>query len=160
MDRVGSFFRERTVRRAISLALFVTLLILFRKLLLLLVFFVAFERLLGAPAELLAARVPKLSRRAWLGILALTLLALLGVGAAIGVGRGIHVVENLRHTLPDRIAQVRETEIFQRVKEQLRDVDKLVEGARHYASGALGWLSALGHILLYATIGFILAVVY
>ena len=93
-------------------------------------------------------------------MLALLLLAALGAGTAIGMGSGIHLADNLRRTLPDRIAAVRETALFHRVQEHLPDVETIVENARHYASGALGWLSALGHILLYAVIGFILAVVY
>jgi predicted PurR-regulated permease PerM len=159
MDRVAGFLAERTVRRFVALALFVGLIVLFRHLLILLVFFVAFERLLAVPSDWLARRT-RLGRKPAVGLLALLFLGLLAGAAAFGVGRGIRAVIALRDTLPDRISSLRETALYQQAREHLKDADKLIDGARHYATGALGYLSAFGHILLYATIGFILAVVF
>ena len=41
-DRLGAFFHERTPRRAIALGVFLGMIVLFRHLLILLVFFVVF----------------------------------------------------------------------------------------------------------------------
>src|SRR4051812_46319133 len=103
MDRVGAFFRERTVKRVVSIALFVTLLVLFRQLFVLLLFFVSFERLIGWPAEWLAHRT-RLGKRGAVAVVALGLLVVLGALAGVGVGRAIHVINALRSTLPDRVA--------------------------------------------------------
>lgn len=159
MDRVGSFFQERTPRRAVAIALFVGLLALFHQLLVLLVFFVSFERLLGAPAEWLSRRT-RLGRKTAVGLLAVLYLGLTVAAAVFGVGRAIRAVVMLRETLPDRISALRETALFQQLQEHLKDADKLVEHARHYATSAVGYLAALGHLLVYATIGFILALVF
>src|SRR4051812_25577689 len=67
-----------TVRRLFRLALFVGLILLFRKLLVLLVFFVAFERSLGRLARLVAERT-RIPRKAALALVSLGLLAVLGV---------------------------------------------------------------------------------
>jgi predicted PurR-regulated permease PerM len=156
-DRLAALFQERTVRRVVSLALFLALLILFRQLLVLLVFFVSFERVLGIPAEWLSRRVP---RRAAVGIVALVLLGAVVALAGFEVGRAVRAVTSLRATLPDRIAALRETPLFQKLQEHLPDADTLIDNAKHYASSAVDALAAMGHVLLYALIGFILAVVY
>jgi predicted PurR-regulated permease PerM len=159
MDRVGAFFEERTVRRVVAVAVFVALLALFRHLLPLLVFFVAFERSLGAASLFLAQRT-KLTRK-----LALLLLVVFGLGGVallvgVGVGRGAHHLVHMRETLPEKIASVRESLLYQRFHEHVGDPDKVVEGAKHYAGDALRYASAIGHILVYSTVGLILAVVY
>jgi predicted PurR-regulated permease PerM len=159
MDRVGAFFSERTPRRFISLALFIGLLVLFRHLLVLLVFFVVFERLFGAASDAIASRT-RIGRKAALGGVVLGTLAALGVALAFGIGRLVPLIVNMRHTLPERIAAVRETSLYQRAQEHLSDANRLVENAQHYAAGALGYLAALGHVLLYALIGCILGIVF
>ncbi|HZS38099.1 MAG TPA: hypothetical protein VFF06_14780, partial [Polyangia bacterium] len=159
MDRVGAFLRERTPRRFVSLALFAAILIVFRKLLVLLVFFVAFERGMGWLSERLASRA-KMRRKTAVAIVSLTMLALLVGALYAGVARLVHFVMHARDTVPARIAAIREEPLFLSVQEHLPDVDKLVEGAQHYAGSALHYLAGIGHILLYLTIGFILAVVF
>jgi predicted PurR-regulated permease PerM len=160
MDRVGAFFRERTPRRFIALAAFFALLFLFRKLLVLLVFFVAFERLIGWSAEKLSQRT-RIGHKAALGIVAVVVLALAGGAVTFGVSRAVHAARAARVTLPARIAAFREAPAFQKVQEHMQEgADKLVDGAQHYASSALHFISAFGHVVLYALIGFILAVVF
>jgi predicted PurR-regulated permease PerM len=159
MDRLGAFLREPTPRRFICIGLFVGLLWVFRHLLVLLVFFVAFERVFAVASDFLATH-GRVGRKPVL--LALVLALLGGVGAAIAllVGHGIHFVLRMRETLPQRIAAVRETPLFQSIQERLGDADAMVEKAQHYASGALGYVAAFGHGLVYAVVGFILAVVF
>ena len=78
MDRLGAFFAEKTPRRALALSLFVGLLFVFRALLVLVVFFVAFERGLGVSSDLIARRFKWKKQR-----VLLALLAVLGVMATV-----------------------------------------------------------------------------
>jgi len=158
-DPVARWLEYPTVKRALRLALAVSVLVLFRRLLPLLVFFVAFERTLGALAAQLAQR-SGLGRRAALAVVALLVLALLGLAVALGAGRALHAALALRGALPERIAAFRDTDLYRQVQERLHGAGSLVEGAQHYASSALEYLAALGHLVLYAVVGFILAVVY
>ena len=159
MDRVGAFFREQTPRRLLALALFIGFLVVFRKLLVLLVFFVAFERAMRFLSEELSRRA-KVRRRTAVIAVSLFMLALLLGGAAFGVERLVKFFLHARDTIPARIAAIRQDALFLRVQEHLPDADTLVERAQHYAGGMFRYLAAVGHILLYLTIGFILAIVY
>ncbi len=160
MDRVGAFFREQTPRRFIALALFIGLVILFRKLLILLIFFVVFERLIGYCTEQLTLRT-RLKHRWSLLIVSTLVLTLVGGSLAFGIGRAVHLARGARETLPARIASIKELPVYKAVQEHIEDAaDKLVEGAQHYAADALHFLSAFGHVVLYVLIGFILAVVF
>ena len=159
VDRVGAFLLERTPRRILALGTFLAVLVAFRELLPLLVFFVAFQRSLGAAAKLVARRT-KLSHKA--SLLALVSATVLGVGAAatLGVGRALQSIRAMRDTFPDKISAMKEHPLYERVHDQLGDTDKILEGAKHYGTSALHYASQVGHILVYATIGLILAVVY
>jgi predicted PurR-regulated permease PerM len=157
-DRVGEFLREKTPRRALSIAIFIALLVVFRHLLPLLVFFVAFERSLRAAADLLWLRF-QIKKT-------ITVLSVVGVGLAafgalawLGAGRAIRSIARVGD-VRERIAALREHPWFERVNEQVGDTDKVIEGAKHYASDALGAVSAIGHLLVYALIGLILAIIY
>ena len=159
MDRVGAFFKEPTVKRTLAIGVFVGMLVVFKDLLPLLVFFVAFERALGAASLFLAHRTGLSRRVAMIGVV---LAALVGVGVALGlgVGRALRSIVVMRETFPEKIAALREHPLYLRLHEHLGDTDKVVDGAKHYGGSALHYASAIGHILVYATVGLILAVVY
>ena len=154
----GPLVSRATLRRLFLVALFVGLLAVFRHLLVLLVFFVAFERIIAAAAGQLETRLG-LGRKVSLLSVVLLLLGAIAGGVAFGVSRAVREWLSLRHTAPDRIAAFRETPLFQRIQEHV-DADSLVEGAKHYASNAVEFLSTFGHVLLYMLIGLILAVVF
>jgi predicted PurR-regulated permease PerM len=158
-DPIKRLLRFPTVRRLLLVALFVGLLLLFRKLLVLMVFFVAFERSIGTLAEQVVKRA-RIPRAAAVAAVALGLLAVMGAALGLGAGRAVHAGLELRHTLPDRIAAFRETDLYNQLQDRLQDAGRIIEGAQHYAGGALEYLATVGHVLLYALIGFILAVVY
>jgi len=159
-DRIAEFLAQPTMRRAIALSAFLGLLIAFRKLLVLLVFFIVFERLIGWISSRVHTRFrlhPKLAH----GLTALGVLAVAGTLIALGVLRLVHVTAGARDSLPERIAKLRETPLYQAAQEHFSEAaDKLIAGAESYASGALHLLNAAGHVALYALIGFILAVVF
>ena len=159
MDRVGAFFREKTPRRALALCSFVALLVLFRSLLILIVFFVAFERGLGVSSEAIARRFKWSSERALLLVLPVLFVVagLLGLWGASSV-RG-SIIE-ARTTWPQRLEQLRTHPRVVELEEHLPDSDKVLESASHYAADAVKVLSVLGHIALYALIGLILAIVF
>jgi predicted PurR-regulated permease PerM len=157
-DRIGESLREKTPRRAMAIAIFVGLIVLFRHLLPLLVFFVAFERSLRAARDFFFARF-KVHKT--ITVLSLVSAGLLGIGVLAWLGAG-RAIRGFAHAgdIQKRIAGLREHPWFERVNEQLGDTDKVIEGAKHYAADALGAASAIGHLLVYALIGLILAVIY
>jgi predicted PurR-regulated permease PerM len=159
MDRVYNFFSEKTPRRFVALAIFVGLIILFRHLLILMVFFVSFEKLIGVPAEWVA-RKTRMGRKLSIAGAALTLLGVVVAALALGIGKGYRAIMSIREVLPERIAAFRETPTYATIHEHIHDADRFLDGAKHYAANALGYLATFGHVLLYVTIGFILAVVY
>lgn len=158
-DRVGDFLREKTPRRFVALLAFGALLVAFRQLFILLVFFVAFQRGLGWASELLSRRVG-LGKRASLLALVAAFFATAGGAGLLSAGRIARAIVRTRDHLPERILAVQKSEYLARVREHLPGVDRIVESAGHYASDALHVLAALGHLVLYALIGLILALVY
>ncbi len=158
-DRVAAFFRETTPRRLLALSIFVGLLILFRHLMIMLVFFVIFERLFG-PCALWLARALRIHHKVALTIFAVLLVAGVVVGVAFGIGHIVRVLPALRENLPGRIEALKETPLFQEIAKHMKDADKLVDGINHYAVDVLGYLNKLGHFFIYALIGFILAIVF
>jgi predicted PurR-regulated permease PerM len=99
--------------------------------------------------------------RKWalLGVVAFYVFAF-GVAAMAGVGSALRSVKLMHATLPERMAAARESPLYLRLHDQLGDTEKILEGAKHYASSALHYASEIGHILVFTTVGFILAVVF
>ncbi|MBL8922839.1 MAG: AI-2E family transporter [Myxococcaceae bacterium] len=158
-DRLADFFREKTPKRALALVAFLALLLVFRKLLVLLAFFVAFERLLFWSAGLVSRRF-KLSRVVSLGLVLVLVSVAAGLGGWLSAGRVAQLVKETRQTLPERIAAVRENPLFLELEPHLPDTERLVESAQHYAANVAKSAADLGHLVIYALVGFILAVVY
>lgn len=158
-DRIAEFFQERTPRRALALALFVGLLVLFRKLFVLLAFFVIFERVFFFSAGWLARRF-RWGRARALGVVLVTAAVVLGAVAWISAGRTAKLIVETRNTLPARIAAMREHPWFAQLAENLPDTEKLAQAAEHYGQEIAKSAAELGHVFLYAIIGLVLAVVY
>jgi predicted PurR-regulated permease PerM len=159
MDRVGAFFEEKTPRRALALIVFVGLLVTFRSLLMLVVFFVTFERGLGLSSELIARKFKWKEKRVLLGLLAL-FATIAGVLGAWGASNVRPWLIEARTTWPARLQELRVHPRVIQLQEYLPDSDKVIESASHYAADAVKVLSAVGHIALYALIGLILAIVF
>ncbi len=159
MDRVGAFFAENTPRRALALLMFVGLLVMFRSLLMLVVFFVTFERGLGLSSELISRRLKWKKQRVLLGLLGV-LAVILGALGVWGASNVRPWVTEARTTWPLRLQELRVHPRVIQLQEYLPDTDKLIESASHYAADAVKVLSAVGHIALYAVIGLILAIVF
>jgi predicted PurR-regulated permease PerM len=159
MDRVGDFFQEKTVRRIAAVALFVGALALFHPLILLFVFFVAFERGLGAASQALAART-KLSRRRSVLVVVAAVVVVLGGAIALGAGRVARAIIRAKDHFPQHLAELRESPLYLRAKEHFPDAERVMGSAQAHAQEAIRVVAELGHILAYATIGMILAVVF
>jgi predicted PurR-regulated permease PerM len=144
-------------RRAVLLAVFFGLLVLFRHLLVLLVFFVAFERTLSFCGRLLSDRT-RLSH-GMAGVLVLFIaLAALAAGSYMGIDRLVDRVPSTRE-LGERLATLRQMPIVVRIGTWI-DIDSVTHAARANAVNALGWAASFGHMLIFAFVGLILAVVY
>lgn len=159
MDRVGTFLREKTPRRALALTCFLGLVVLFRHLLPMVVLFVAFAAGLSTASAWLGQRVRIHRKWALLALVASTLL-FLGISATLGAGRIGRGIQRARETFPERLAALRELPLYQQLSEHLPGTDQLIDGAKHYALNALEIVSAVGHFLAYAIIALILAVIF
>lgn len=159
MDYIAIFLAQRTPRRAIALIAFLVVLYLFRSLALLLVFFVTFERALGWSAAMLAKRTGIKRTRCVLIILGIIVAALTAV-IWMGVGKTVRTFTAMQQDFPERLAQLREHPLVQRVEDQFGGMEKIVEGARHYSGSAISAASAIGHFLIHIVMGFVLALVY
>ena len=158
-DRIAGFFSEKTARRAVALLIFLTLIIAFRQLAVLLVFFVLFERALFFTAGLLSRRLK------WQRLPALLLVLLVAGGGLTlagwaSAGRLKAIVIDTRDKLPERIAAVREHPWYVALDEYLPDSEGLAKSAEHYAQDVAKSAAAVGRVLIAAVVGFILAVVY
>lgn len=159
MDRLGDFFREKTPRRLLALAIFITLIVLFREEFILVAIFVAIQSGFGGATHVLVERTKWPRKRAFLAVLA-TFLGAVGVSAALGATRVIHFVKHAKQTFPHAIEEMQQNPILIRAREHLPDTSKLVERARDYSESALHVVAAMGHLAMSAVIALILAVIY
>jgi len=159
MDRLGDFFREKTARRLLALAIFLALIYLFREEAILVALFVALQSAFGGATHLLVERTQWPRKRAFLVILG-TFFALVGAGAALGATRVIHFVKHARQTFPKQVEEMEQNPILQHAREHLPDTSKLVERAREYSESALHVVSMMGHIAMSALIAVILSIIY
>jgi predicted PurR-regulated permease PerM len=158
-DRVRSFFQEPTPRRLLLLTLFVAGLVFFRHLLVLLVFFVVFERLLALGGHLLSWKT-RLPHKVSVGIVAVLLLALSAAGSYLGVRRAVQYAKQAGKTVPDKIEEFKSSSFYEDWGDRLPDMDAITERVQNYAGGILKMASTVGHVLVWALIGFILAIVF
>lgn len=158
-DRVADFFREKTPRRALTLLLFVSALVLFRKLLVMLVFFVVFERALFFSAGFVSRKL-KWSRSLAFGAVAALFALLATLATWLSAGRVAKLVVETRETLPARIETLRENELFLKLKEHLPDSEQIVERLSHYGSEMARSAAELGHFVIFVIIGLVLAIVF
>jgi predicted PurR-regulated permease PerM len=159
MDAFRSLFKPLSGPRAVVLALFIGLLVLFRHVLVLMVFMVAFARPLRLASHWLASHT-RLRRSVALLLLLGSAFGLLSLAVDLGMVRAFEAFLAAREALPERIAALRQTPLFLQVQEYLGGADLIVDAAKRYATGILGYLAVVGHLVLHALIGFILAVVY
>ena len=158
-DRIATFLAEKTARRALALAAFLLLLVLFRQLAAILVFFVTFERALFFSAGSLSRRF-KWPRVLSLGLVLVATAAVLTLVIWVSAGRIAKLIVETRETLPARIAAVREHPWFATLHEHLPDSDSLAESAEHYGADVAKSAAAVGHLFLNALIGLVLAIVF
>jgi predicted PurR-regulated permease PerM len=158
VQALRELFAPVNLRRAVLLAIFAGLVVAFRHLLVVLIFFVAFERPLEAASDWLASRLRVRRSVALVGVLALGSLAL-GGALWFGLDRALDALQAARQSLPERIAAFRDTPFFRLLQEHV-NAETLVEAAKHNTERALGYLSAFGHLLVHALVGFVLAIVF
>jgi len=159
MDRLGDFFRERTAKRLLALAMFVGLLVLFREELVLLAFFVALEGAFGWSTRALAARAKWPRKRAFLVVL-VGFLGALGLVIALVAARALHVARHAQNAFPHTMHDIERNPILVYVREHVPDSGKIIERARDYSDRALHVVATLGHVATSVVIAVILAVIY
>jgi len=159
MDRVASFVSEKTPRRVIALTTFVGALYVFRHLGLLLVFFVTFERALGAGARALAARTGIPRKKALLVVVGGVLSLLAGL-LYLGIDKSIQTYGQVEENFPEWLAELRGNALVKRVEHHIGGTDKVLAEINHYAGDAFKAASAVGHFFVFVLVAFILALVF
>ncbi len=155
---LSELFAPLDWRRAILLAAFFGLAYVFRHLLVLLVFFVLFERPLRFLSLGLARRAGL--RRGLSLVLVLLALSLLAGGLGYwGFERAAAALADARRSLPERLAALRESPLYALLQQHV-NADTLLSAAKDNTQRALDYLAALGHLLIHALVGFVLALVY
>ncbi|MEI8256245.1 MAG: AI-2E family transporter [Deltaproteobacteria bacterium] len=149
---------DRNVRRAFVLALFLGLLVLFRHLLLLLVFFVVFERLIGLAADYLHAAT-RLKFKYCVLIVVSVIMGIVGTALYAGVSVLVANVPTMRRSAQTVIDTIRQSAVFARVEHAMATVS-LLEKAREHAGTAVHVAAAIGRDTLYVFIGLVFAVVF
>jgi predicted PurR-regulated permease PerM len=156
-----AYLTDRNLRRLFVLVLFVGLLAFFRHLLLLLVFFVVFERTIGLFAGYLSAAT-KLKFK-WSVLLVVVLMAgVVGGAVWFGVATLIHQLPRIRESAETVIDTIRHSATYERY-EHLGDhvtIQQAFTQARQHAGGALHFAASLTREVLYVFIGLIFAVVF
>ncbi len=153
-------FTDRNVRRILVLALFLTLLFLFRHLAVLLVFFVLFERALGVGAKWLHSRFHVPIAAAVLGqiVAALGVIVLL---VFLGYTRVVPAVPQLRGELEGQFHHLRDWLHARGWDATVNEhATQGLERAQHYAGNVVGFLGSIGKSAVYVVIGLILSVVF
>lgn len=158
-DRIAAFFAEKTPRRAVALIIFLSLIIVFRQLAVLLVFFVLFERALFFTAGVLSRRFK------WPRLPSLLLVLVVVAGGLTATGfiaapRLKAFAIEAKETLPARIAAVREHPWYQEMAEYLPDPDNLAKAAEKYVQDVAKSAATIGRVLISMVVAFILATVY
>ena len=158
-DRVAELFAEKTARRGLLLVIFLGALALFWKLLPLVAFFVSFERGLFFSAGALNRRFKWNRVPAALAVLA-GCAAVIALIVGLSAGKIARIVVDARDNLPKRMAAIREHPWYLELQDRLPDSDKLAESAEHYAQSIAKSAATLGHLVLLALIGFVIALIY
>ncbi len=158
-DRLRALFRERTLSRIVAISVFLGVLYLFRHLWATLVFFVAFERLIGWIERMIVGRTGWTRTRVVLGIV-LALLATFAAVVTASVLSGFGYWKTMQGASTEWIDDLRRNPLFERVQHFLGDTEAVIAHAKDYAGEALKYASAIGRFVIQAMIGFILAIVY
>jgi predicted PurR-regulated permease PerM len=156
---MGDFFREKTARRLLAIAIFITLIVLFREMFALVAMFVAAQAGFGGATRLVAARTKLPRKRAFLIVLGTFVLGLAGA-VALGATQAIHAIRHARTSFPHQVAEMERSALVLQAREHLPDTGKLLERAREYSESALHFVSMLGHLAMHALIAVILAVIF
>lgn len=151
-------FTDRTVRRALVLALFLGVVVLLRHLLLLLVFFVVFERLIGLAADYLRAKT-KLKFTYCVLIVVVAFLGLASTALYEGVSVLIANAPGIVHSAQTVVDTLRHSALFARAEHAMAAVSVL-DQMREHAGAAVHVVAAIGRDLLYVFIGLVFAVVF
>ena len=149
---------DRNVRRTVVLLLFVGLLAVFRHLLLLLVFFVVFERLIGLGADHLHG-LTKVKFKYCVLIVVTLLATVLGALIYGGVELLVTKLPLIRHSGQLVIDTIRGSHLWHQLEHAL-NTELLVDKAREHAGTAVHVAAALGRDVLYVFIGLVFAIVF
>ncbi len=147
-------------RRLLAVALFLTLLYVFRKLAPVLICFVIFARAFGWASDRLFERT-RLNRRSAIAGILVFFTGGMGVATFFGVRRAVDFVNMLRTDGGSYVESLTKSSVFSTLRERLGwDTSAITENAKDYGLRALGYLTEGAYVALYVFVGFILAIIY
>jgi predicted PurR-regulated permease PerM len=148
------------LRRLLVLALFVGLLMLFRRLALVLVCFVVCERALTAAADFLEARTGLHKKRAIAAIL-VVIASALGAAGVFAVRALLPHIRDLRSTSAQFAESITQSPLLEQARHALGMEDEtLTHALRDHVMTALRYAGATAHTFVYLALGFALALMY
>jgi predicted PurR-regulated permease PerM len=156
-----TYLTDRNVRRVLTLAIFLGALWFFRHLMLLLVFFVVFERTIGLLAGLLS-RATKLKFK-WSVLLVIVLsFAAVGGGLWAGIATVRARVPEIESGARTVIETIRQSELYAKYGHALAHIrgQELLHHAQSHAGAALRVGASFAKETLYVFIGLVFAVVF
>jgi predicted PurR-regulated permease PerM len=147
-------------RRVLMALLFVGLLILFRHLAFVFIFFTIFSRSLGWLAKITETRLKIARKQAVAAMLAL-FVAAVAIGAFLSVKSSLPYIRHVRLHGKDYIESLSNYPIFRQIRHHLGgESDSVGHTVKEHAVSAIHYATATAHTLLYVLIGLILGVIY
>lgn len=156
-NTLASLFHPLDLRRGLLLVTFFGLLVVFRHLLIVLLFFVAFETLFTRTGRWISRKTP-LSHGVAALLVLLVAVSAVAVGSYLGIDRLLQrftSTEDVR----ERLLALRQLPVVARVGQYV-NVDALLHAARANADRALGYAVTFGHVIVFAMVGLILSIVH
>jgi len=125
------------------------------------VFFVVFERLIGTAANYLSAWTKWKTKWSVLAVVVLGLAGVIG-GVWFGVSTFVHRFDQIRHGAHEIRETIRQSHLYHQYGHFLGRVtiERVLEGAREHAEGAMHAAIAVGRGAIYVVIGLIFSVVF
>jgi predicted PurR-regulated permease PerM len=156
-----AYLTDRNVRRVLTLGIFLGALWFFRHLLMLLVFFVVFERTIGLLAGLLARATRMKFKWAVLTVLIVS-FGLVGLGVWAGISTVREKVPEIEAGARTVIETIRRSELYAKYGHALAHIrgQEVLHHAQNHAGSAIRVVASFAKETLYVFIGLVFATVF
>jgi predicted PurR-regulated permease PerM len=156
-----AYFTDRNIRRLFVLVLFLGFVWFFRELMLLLIFFVIFERLIGLAAGYVSAWTKIKFKYAVIAVAVSIVGGVVGL-VWFGINRLLANLHGIQHGFVDINTRIHKHPLYQRYGHFGGSITpaKILEKLGHHASDVMHYTAEIGRGALYIFIGLVFAVVF